>query len=69
MMGDMADNKKFLQNPANKDFVDGLNYMKANWGLKFHVAGNDHMDSGKFNRLMDEMKVNRGQLQALGKDG
>jgi len=69
MMGDIASDKKFLENPANKDFVDGLNYMKTNWGLKFHVAGNDHMDSGKFNRLMEEMKINRGQLQALGKEG
>lgn len=67
MMGDM--DKKFTDNPANKDFVDGLNYMKANWGLKFHMAGNDHMDQAKFNRLMEEMKVNRGQLQALQKDG
>ncbi len=48
--------KKFTDNPANKDFVDGLIYMKANWGLKFHVAGNDHMDQGKFNRLMEEIE-------------
>lgn len=63
MMGDM--DKKFADNPANKDFMDGLNYMKTNWGLKFRMGGNEHMDQAKFNRLMEEMKVNRGHMQAL----
>ncbi|MBS1954168.1 MAG: LysM peptidoglycan-binding domain-containing protein [Cyanobacteria bacterium SZAS-4] len=67
MNGDM--DKKFTDNPANKDLMDALNYMKTNWGLKFHMAGSDHLDQAKFNRLMEEMKVNRGQLQMLQKDG
>ncbi|CAN5502435.1 hypothetical protein BH10CYA1_BH10CYA1_39730 [soil metagenome] len=66
MIGDM--DKKFADDPANKDFVDGLNYMKTNWGLKFHMAGNDHMDQAKFNRLMEEMKANRGLLVGPQKD-
>ncbi len=61
--GDM--DKKFADNPTNKDFVDSLNYLKTNWGLKFHMGENGgmgHLDQGKFNRLMEELKANRGLL-------
>ncbi len=65
VMADLASDKGFAGDPKNKDFVDSLNYIKANWGLKFKVGGNTHVDQAYFDRLMDEMRSNSAMLAAV----